>query len=278
MEEITASAESSQLYNVNEKLQSYKDTATMLLWTSFRLTIFLCALYLSGCAVLSCPNEIFVIAIDIGHGEVGAGGISARGVSEFEFNHRLAVELLEALRNKGYKQAFLINESGTLHGSNGLKERTRIANTSKVDLFISIHHDSVQEQYLKEWLFDGKTNRYSNEFSGYSIIYSKNNKDALQSFEFAQILGDELIDNDLHPSLHHAEDIPGERRNLVDVNRGIYDIDFWVVKESLMPSVLFEAGIIVNREEELMLATKQHRKRIVESIVGAVSKFCKSVK
>ena len=73
--------------------------------------------------------------------------------------------------------------------------------------------------------------------------------------------------------MHHAEDIPGERRHLVDAGRGIYNIDFLVVKETKMPAILLEAGIIVNREDELKLESQQYRQRINNSISKAISIF-----
>jgi N-acetylmuramoyl-L-alanine amidase len=214
-----------------------------------------------------------VIAIDIGHSKLDPGATSARGIPEFKFNHQLATELSMDLKKERFLLPFLINQKGDMNGKNNLNDRIKIANAKKADLFISIHHDSVQEIYLKEEKTDGQTNYYSDEFSGFSIIYSENNAQKIRSLKFAKILGDELIKNGLKPSLHHAEDIPGERRHLVDAGRGIYNIDFLVVKETKMPAILLEAGIIVNREDELKLESQQYRQRINNSISKAISIF-----
>ncbi len=40
------------------------------------------------------------------------------------------------------------------------------------------------------------------------------------------------------------------------------------------PSVLLEGGSIINRDEELVLATPEHRARISAAAVEAVEKFC----
>ena len=40
------------------------------------------------------------------------------------------------------------------------------------------------------------------------------------------------------------------------------------------PAVLLEAGVIVNRAEELNVATADFRKRVSESVVVAALKFC----
>jgi N-acetylmuramoyl-L-alanine amidase len=226
----------------------------------------------SGSVLWTRQNPV-VIAIDIGHSKHDSGATSAGGKPEYKFNQQLATELYVDLKKNRFLLPFLINARDDMDKKNNLNSRGKIANTEKADLFISIHHDSVQKVYLKERKTGGQTNYYSDKFSGFSIIYSKNNAQAARSKKFAEILGDELIKNGLKPSLHHAEDIPGERRDLVDAVRGIYNIDFLVVKETKMPAVLLEAGIIVNPEEESNLENPKFRQRIIRSIDKAISIF-----
>jgi hypothetical protein len=79
----------------------------------------------------------------------------------------------------------------------------------------------------------------------------------------------------LTPSLHHAEKIPGESREPLDEKLGIYRFDDLVVlKSARMPAVLFEAGVIVNRNEELLLRSATHQKKLASALAGAVADFC----
>jgi len=41
-----------------------------------------------------------------------------------------------------------------------------------------------------------------------------------------------------------------------------------------MPAVLVEAGVIVNRNEELLLRSADHQKKLASALVGAVVDFC----
>jgi len=43
-----------------------------------------------------------------------------------------------------------------------------------------------------------------------------------------------------------------------------------------MPAVLLEAGSIVNRQEELELATPERRLMVAEAVTAAVEEFCAS--
>ncbi|HEY2136487.1 MAG TPA: N-acetylmuramoyl-L-alanine amidase, partial [Xanthobacteraceae bacterium] len=47
-----------------------------------------------------------------------------------------------------------------------------------------------------------------------------------------------------------------------------------VLRHTRMPAVLLEAGSIVNRTEELLLATPEHQALISAAVVEAVDAFC----
>lgn len=66
-----------------------------------------------------------------------------------------------------------------------------------------------------------------------------------------------------------------EAFTLVDPARGIYEAGFRVIKDASMPAVLFEAGIIVNRRQERLLAAENYRAGVVKAITAAVSEFCR---
>ena len=95
------------------------------------------------------------------------------------------------------------------------------------------------------------------------------------SFRFAGALGDALRARGLQFSTYHAEDIPGERRELLDPERGIFRYDkLAVLKNTHAPAVLFEAGVIVNRAEELLLASADHQNAIAGAFALAMNSYC----
>jgi N-acetylmuramoyl-L-alanine amidase len=220
----------------------------------------------------ACQVAQFKVAIDIGHHPAQPGAISAVGVPEYDYNRALVTDLHAALRRAGFTSAFLINEAGA---AIPLEERTRIADAAKADLLLSIHHDSVQPQYLATWSVAGQPQKYSDRYQGYSVFYSEKNKEALASAAFARLLGRALRDQGLTPSLHHAESIPGEGRPLIDPAIGLYRFDDLIVlKTATMPAVLLEAGIIVNRAEEQQLRSEPYRGRLVAALVKSIQDFC----
>ena len=228
----------------------------------------------SGCNFETIDHKV-CLALDVGHSEQTVGATSARGEPEYEFNARLAREIATHLRHSGFACTELINENGNFDGDNGLTSRTDIANGGKFDLFISVHHDSVQASFFEPWYYQGKTLQRANAFSGFSVIYSEDNPQSQDSLRFAKLLGRALMNEGLHPTDYHALDIPGERRRLVDRDLGVYDIEFLVLKATQIPAVLLEAGFIINSEEEVLLNDPEYQHKIAQAVGQAVSAFFK---
>jgi N-acetylmuramoyl-L-alanine amidase len=67
------------------------------------------------------------------------------------------------------------------------------------------------------------------------------------------------------------------RRQLVDAEAGVYRYDQLIVlRHTLMPAVLLEAGSIINRKEELLLASPERQAVIGAAVTEAVEAFCAS--
>jgi N-acetylmuramoyl-L-alanine amidase len=215
-------------------------------------------------------KEDFIIALDVGHSKK-AGVISARGIHEYVFNQDITKMLMTALIEKGFKKTFIINPNGD---KIGLAARPEKANTMDSNLFLSIHHDSVQPIYIKKWMYEGVKRNFSDVYKGYSIFVSQKNERPWSSRYFAFRIGEAMLRDGFSPMLHHAENLDGKKRKLVDHNRGIYEFDELVVlKKTKMPAVLFECGIIVNRDEELNLRNPGIQKRIVSALANAVEEY-----
>jgi N-acetylmuramoyl-L-alanine amidase len=203
------------------------------------------------------------IAVDVGHNLKNPGVISARGVSEFEYNLQLAREISESLRRAGHKVILI--------GDDGMAENLgkRAPRASGMDLFISIHHDSAQPHYLSEWDHEGATRLYSDLFSGYSVFVSRLNPRVEASLRCASEIGASMRRAGFTASRYHAEPIPGENRPFADEANGVHYFDnLAVLKTARVPALLFEAGVIVNRDEELRMRDPAVRKLIVGAMVA----------
>lgn len=222
---------------------------------------------------VGCDPGRFKIAVDAGHTAQAPGATSSRGVKEYLLNENLAKRIIEALKHAGYVSAYVITATGV--GNEQLRQRVEQANSLRINLLISIHHDDVQPKYYQSWIYNGKRYSFSDKYSGYSIFVSHQNNRFDDSLLFGKLLGEGLQAREMHFSFYHAEDIRGERRPIVDAARGIYRYDgLFVLRNTRAPAVLLEAGVIVNRNEELVAASTERQEAIASAIIIAVNKFC----
>jgi N-acetylmuramoyl-L-alanine amidase len=192
--------------------------------------------------------------------------MSTRGVPEFRFNLALSKALRDSLLAKDC-QVTMVNENGDI---DALKDRAAKAGDAR--LFVSIHHDSVQPHYLETWEFEGADRQYSDRFSGYSLFVSRDNPFPGRSLECASAIGAALQARGYPPSNYHAEPIPGENRPFADRGNGVHYYDQLVVAHTAkQPAVLIEAGVIVNRESEQILAMPETRENIAKAIAEGIA-------
>ncbi|RAI41591.1 N-acetylmuramoyl-L-alanine amidase family protein [Rhodoplanes roseus] len=221
----------------------------------------------------ACRPAEFRVLLDVGHTVDQPGATSARGVTEHAFNLRLAERIARALRDGGFSRTTLLVVRG--RGRKQLLARTRVANADPPDLLLSIHHDDVQPRFYSQWTHEGRVRAYSDRSAGWSVFVSRENRRFDASLAFARGLGDALLAKDLPFTLHHAEAIPGEGREVLDAARGVFRYDGLIVlKDTAAPAVLLEAGVIVNRAEELALAGRERQGAIAGAVLTAVQEFC----
>jgi N-acetylmuramoyl-L-alanine amidase len=203
------------------------------------------------------------LAIDVGHSILRQGVLSASGQPEFDFNLGLATTVSDVLSSYGMP-VVRIGFDGRMVD---LKKRTQLANASRSAFFLSIHHDSVQPLYLSEWQFQGRTRKYTDYASGFSLFVSRMNPEFASSLECASAIGGALKKKGFQPSQHHSERINGESREWADQENGVYFYDDLVVlKTAMMPAVLLEAGVIVNRQEEQYIKKPEVRNAIAMAV------------
>ena len=207
------------------------------------------------------------IAIDVGHNLDAPGVTSAHGRPEFEFNRDLARDIEAELQSRG-RTTQLINADGTM---NSLPARPRAA--AGAALFVAVHHDSMQARLLSTWTYEGAEYKYGDRFEGFSLFVSRENAGWKKGLACASAIGAALIKAGFKPSLYHADPKVGENRAFADKRNGVHYFDrLAVLRNANMPALLFEAGVIVNREEEKRMADPDVRKRIAAAVSDGIER------
>jgi len=222
----------------------------------------------------TCDRAQFRVLVDVGHTAQAVGARSARGLPEFDFNLRLAKEIDERLISAGFGKTGLMVTEGPAQLS--LTRRVARTNSLAPDLLLSIHHDSVPDSFLQKWEYEGSEHTFSDRFKGHSIFVSWDNPIRSLSVRFARFLGLQLKTHGLQYTPHYTRSFMGHRqRVLVDAEAGVYRYDqLRVLRETTVPSVLLEAGSIINRDEELLLDSADHRALISAAVAEAVENSC----
>src|ERR1700692_2661160 len=194
----------------------------------------------------NCQRSAFRVVVDVGHTLAVPGALSARGMSEYAFNLQLAQQIKKTLVDAGFDKTVLLIAAKAPPA--GLFERASIANRLPADLFISIHHDSVPDNLIHTWQFEGQDQQYNDDYPGYALFISNDNADRAGSLMFGRYLGKELQARGLQYTPHYVLPLMGHRRRqLVDAEAGVYRYDELIVlRRTRLPAGLPEAASSVN--------------------------------
>lgn len=202
-----------------------------------------------------------LIAVDVGHGLKDPGATSARGVTEYAYNRIFAQVFADALRERGLRVRE-VNFSGDI-GSLAARPATAAGS----DFFVSIHHDSISPQYLGFWDWDGSEASYTDFKRGFGIFVSTRNPDLSASLRCASSMGAMLRRAGFEPTPWH-----GRKHHPADATNGVWYYDNLVVLHRMtLPAVLFEAGVIKHREEELELRDPERQARMADALVTGIA-------
>jgi N-acetylmuramoyl-L-alanine amidase len=140
------------------------------------------------------------------------------------------------------------------------------------DLFVSIHHDSIDAAFLHAWIWQGRELSYTEVKRGYGLFVSARNPALDISLRCAVLMGRLLRRAGFVPSDWHAR-----KHAVADADNGVWFYDNLVVLfNTTLPAVLVEAGVIKHREEELLLKSPVRQARMADALATAAA-ACLSV-
>jgi N-acetylmuramoyl-L-alanine amidase len=202
-----------------------------------------------------------LVAVDIGHTVDAPGAISARGRSELEFNRDLALHVVEALQALGLRTV-LVNADGRIESL-----QARPASVPQADFFLSIHHDSTNAAELTPWEWMGSPQTFSDRWAGHSMFVSTRNPDLATSVLCGRSIGARLQRAGFTPTDKNAR-----RRAYIDAEHAVHSFDNLVVLyQARQPALLFEAGVIKHRDEELLLRDPARQARMAGEIATGLA-------
>jgi N-acetylmuramoyl-L-alanine amidase len=224
-------------------------------------------------AASAFPLAVKRVVLDAGHGGTDPGATAAQ-LLEKEITLDIGKRLQSLLEGDGFDVIVTRDADRTI----ALKERARLANESRSDIFVSIHVNAIvkhTESRGVETYYLGATNDPSltalaaaeNRVSGYSVSDMRKLLEGVyadarsgESHELAT-----TVQKKLYTTLRRED--PGLE------NWGVKRAPFLVLVATDMPAILAEVGCISNEKEAAMLRRPEYRQTIADALFAGIRAY-----
>ncbi|MDO7908315.1 N-acetylmuramoyl-L-alanine amidase CwlD [Paenibacillus sp. JX-17] len=244
---------------MNKLPSNKKVTVWIRLQTIKRLLLGMCLLALFAGVVMyevpsskaskpwNLPLSGKVVALDAGHGGPDGGAVSKEGIIEKDINLAIALYLRDYLQQAGAIVYMTREEDRDLAqpGTKGyskrktedLKQRVRLIEEHKADLFVSIHMNSIP----------------SSRWSGAQTFYYP---DRPGNADLANLIQEEI------------------RRNLENTDRAAKTLDSKYILQALqIPSTLVEVGFLSNVAEARNLGNPEYQRKVAAAVYKGILRY-----
>lgn len=219
------------------------------------------------------PLAIQRVVLDAGHGGSDPGA-TAPQIAEKEITLDIGRRLRTLLEARGFEVLVTRGDDRTI----ALRDRARVANDSKSDIFVSIHVNAITKHTHSrgvETYYLGPTNdkrltdlaAAENTISGYSMTDMRRLLDGV----YADARRDEshqlatFVQKQLFTTLRTAD--PGLE------NWGVKRAPFIVLVATEMPAILAEVGTLSNEKEAAMLRRPEYRQQIADALFTGIHAY-----
>lgn len=219
------------------------------------------------------PLAVRRVVLDAGHGGSDPGA-TAPEVAEKEITLDIGQRLRVLLEQAGFEVIVTRDADRTI----ALRDRARLANDSRSDIFVSIHVNALMSHIESrgiETYYLGATSdptltqlaAAENSVSGYSLadmrklldgVYADARRD--ESHELAAAVQKTLFTN-------LRQNDPGLE------NWGVKRAPFLVLVATDMPAILAEVGCISNEKEAAMLRRPEYRQKIAAALFDGIRRY-----
>lgn len=241
---------------------------------------------LAGLFPTATGAKDFTIVIDAGHGGKDAGSVD-NGVKEKDVNLSVALKLSDMIKKKmkGVKVVLTRDDDTYLT----LQQRADKANSSKGDLLISIHSNSVDLKNPNRTKVNGTSTHvlglhkdannmavarrensviklesdYQEKYSG----FDPSSDESYIIFEMAQ-------KKNLSRSISFANSVQKQMKSIAGrKDNGVHQNGFWVLWATSMPAVLIELDFICNPTSAEFISSNEGQNKMATAIFNAVKDY-----
>jgi N-acetylmuramoyl-L-alanine amidase len=222
------------------------------------------------------PNVIDTIFIDPGHGGKYTGAEGPSHIIEKDVNLGISLRLARMLRDDlGVRVALSrVDDRMVL-----MKDRTRVANEIRADLFIDLHNNGVLNKKVRGtevfFLSDVRADW------GRAMEYAENEEFIIENPEIleeqtglnlilAALAQNEFLQESSEVAHYVQENLV---HDLGTKDRGVKQAPFYVLVYANMPSILIECEFLTNTEGEKLLTEPDSQEKIARAIYKAIKAY-----
>jgi N-acetylmuramoyl-L-alanine amidase len=192
-------------------------------------------------------------------------------VPEYRFNLAMAEQLKKTLATPSGWNSLILRRPLTCLT---LKQRPALAKEERADIFLSVHHNSIEPVFLTGWSFNGRKLRYCDDYPGFSVYFSDRNGRSAESRRLAECIGAALRRAGFPPHIHPRMELEGKNIVMIDRETGLYQYDnLAVLRHADMPAVLLECGMIIDRNEEIQLGNPERIRKMSEAVRHGIEEY-----
>ena len=233
----------------------------------------------NGVGKIGPDNKIDRIVIDAGHGGKDYGAIGLKKTKEKKIVLDISKRLAKLIRKEKLFEVVMTRDKDKYIS---LEERTRIANESKGDVYVSIHANASLKRNIRGFqvffLAAAKNDdaRAAAQLENAPFLAEINSPDDFNSDNLSLILSDMIQNEFQEESADLASMVDREFRKKLSKNtkaRAIDQAAFVVLNGVYMPSILVEAAFLTNKDDEKLLNSKKYRQKVAEAIYAGLKRF-----
>jgi N-acetylmuramoyl-L-alanine amidase len=221
-------------------------------------------------------GDLPVVVIDPGHGGIDSGAVGRDGLLEKDVTLKIGLALAEELKAGGIVTPVLTRDKDVFLS---LAARANRAFQLQADLFVSIHADTVRQDYVRGATVYTLSNDASDKLAR-DVAEQENLADvragvASEDEVVCLILADLAHGDKMQGSFSFSDGLKEsmEEEDFKLNNHPQRRASFKVLKAPGVPSVLFELGYLSNAEDEKLFRSEDWAKELASTAARAIEAF-----
>ncbi|KAB8192514.1 N-acetylmuramoyl-L-alanine amidase, partial [Lysobacter maris] len=217
-----------------------------------------------------------IIAIDAGHGGQDPGAIGPNGKREKDVTLAVARELARQVNATPGLKAYLTRDTDVFIP---LNRRAVLARQAKADMFVSIHADAAHNHSARGASVYVLSLRGATSQRARWLADKENASDMIGGVrlqETSNTLANVLIDLTQSGQMKASEEAAVhvlDSLGRIGHKRRVEKANFAVLRTSDMPAMLVETGFISNPEEERLLTSPGHQRKLAAAVLEGVNAY-----